>query len=134
MTVLRQYVQDPSGGPLHLMSTSPIADRTLCGEPVEMATHEFGDETATGQGATCSACREKMNLPRPLLRDAIERATLLEPSDPKDREALGILLVAAGGLCDIYDDHGLYETSADSAADQCASLYELLNRVGLQVA
>jgi hypothetical protein len=49
-------------------------------------------------------------------------------------DADAIVKQAAEGLVDIYDRHGLEDVSGDSAADQCATLYDVLNGVGLAVA
>lgn len=45
-----------------------------------------------------------------------------------------IVKAAAEGLVALFDDLGLDEESAHSAADQCAALYELLCSFGLAVA
>lgn len=75
----------------------------------------------------------------PTLRDGIEEldAVIGEMDDTTARDrikALRTVLRAARGLRELYDEHELEGVSGDSAADQCASLYEVLNSVGLEVA
>lgn len=72
------------------------------------------------------------------LRDAIPIVRALRKRDggltAEQNEALFTLSIAAIGLRDLYDEHDLDEEDASgSAADQCASLYEVFNSVGLPV-
>lgn len=55
----RDYVTTKSSGTVHLMSQNPAAERTLCGQPVAVRTHTWGDETVSGLRATCGTCRAR---------------------------------------------------------------------------
>ncbi len=69
------------------------------------------------------------------LREAVEvvKHTASDVDPAREPEANAVILRAAEGLISIYDEHGLSGISPDSAADQCASLYELLCSIGLEV-
>ncbi|HVT78390.1 MAG TPA: hypothetical protein VHD87_15240 [Acidimicrobiales bacterium] len=66
------------------------------------------------------------------LRDAL--AVVDEHGFGHNVDADALIERAARDLVALYDSHGLHDISPDSAADQCATLYEVLNRVGMVVA
>lgn len=57
MHTTRDYVTTKTTDTVHLMSQHPVAERTLCGQRVAIATHVWGDETVSGIAATCERCR-----------------------------------------------------------------------------
>lgn len=66
------------------------------------------------------------------LREALAHIEKHGFGDNVDADA--VIRQAAHGLVLLYDDHGLVGESPNSAADQCADLYDVLNGVGMPVA